>query len=289
MNRSTPRNVLPRAICFKWLRSGAIDPEVGSAWPTGNGEPGPWVRASWLAMSGVVGYRVGGLPYDIDQELWVVELEEIVSAEPFPIPKELGNLDGLVDDGELRFLARRGRLLRQVPSWTPHVAQDFAIEWAIESRGRVLQALRDAEQLLEITQRNDRGRVAVEMDGPRAFIDPPPLRHAALALWNAETLTRIWRTAGADAANGGAHPTAAFGSAAALCRAAAARIYSEALHPQSSDSAGDIALHAYLAERRRQARLLERRIERDKAVHEAASGGLTGHRRAICPDLDELG
>lgn len=238
-------------------RPGTGSPGRGSA-------PRGWPCQVWLV------YRLGGLPYEIDRELWVVELDEIVSAEPFPIPKELGALDGLVDHGELRFLARRGRLLRQVPSWTPYVDQEFAIEWAIEARGRVLQALRDAEQLLEITQRNDQGRVAVEMDGPRAFIDPPPLRHAALGLWNAENLTRIWRNAGAAAANGEVHPTAAFASAAALCRAVAARSYSEGLHPQSSGTAHDVALHAYLAERMRQARLLERRLQRDKAVDEAA-------------------
>jgi hypothetical protein len=271
MKKSSRPDTPTRAVFFKWLHAGAIDPQGRFAWPTDKGRPGSWVSGSWVAMPGISGSRLGGLPYEIDQELWLVELDELIAAVPFSIPQELGELDGLVEQSELRLLARRGRLLTQVPTWTLRAAQEFAAECAAEARGRVLEALRDAEHLVEVAATDDLALVPTrQTDGPSRAIDPSPGGHAIGALRHAEILARIWRDAVAEAASNEVHLGAAFASAAALCRAAVARTYAESLEPSSLPRAQDVALHAYLEERRRQARWLQSRLGLGEAIHEAA-------------------
>ncbi len=257
------------AVALRWLRAGAFDPEGGFAWPKGDGKPGSWVRGSWSAIGGIAGYQWGGLPYEIDQELWVLELDEVVSAQPFPIPRDLGEPEGLLGYGELKLVARRGRLLRRLSSWTPRTAREFGWECAAEARDLVLGALREAEQVLDTIQRSDWAMASIQPADRSEVADRPRLR-AELAFYRAEALTRIWRESCARAAGGEVHAAAAFASAAAQCRAGLARGHARShLHP-SSRFVRDAAVHGYLDERRRQARLLQERLGLDETIREAA-------------------
>lgn len=110
-------------IAYKFLSRGAVGPFSGFRWPTPEaGAPGAWVGAAGAAPCGIHGCRAADLPYWIDDELWVAEL------------------DGGVQESAHQLVAPRGRLLSPVEGWRD-VAREFAAECIGALRGRVDAAL----------------------------------------------------------------------------------------------------------------------------------------------------
>ncbi len=97
---------------FKFLSAGGIGLFSGFCWPQGNdGGPGSWVEARGELSScgnGIHACRTDDLPYWIDDELWVVEL------------------DGEIVPAERGLIARRGRLIRRVDAWNGGTAVELA-------------------------------------------------------------------------------------------------------------------------------------------------------------------
>ena len=106
-------------LAYNCLRPGRLGPFSGFGWPAGN-----WVEAeeSELCLSGIHACRTEDLPYWLTEELWEIELE------------------GEVERRQRKLVARRGRLLRQVESWTPAAATRFAEECAARTEKRAARA-----------------------------------------------------------------------------------------------------------------------------------------------------
>jgi hypothetical protein len=100
-------------IAYKFLRSGAVGPFSGRAWPVPARADGP---AEWVAVEGPLELCVNGIHACASQslsgwlgeELWAVELAG-----------ELHETEGML-------LARRGRLLSRVEDWPDDAAADLA-------------------------------------------------------------------------------------------------------------------------------------------------------------------
>jgi len=97
---------------FKFLRPGAVGPFSGFAWPVpAAGGAGAWVEASGElgpCGDGIHACEAQNLPLWIWEELWEVELEQLVAP------------------GETKLRARRGRLLRRLDAWSPAAAKALA-------------------------------------------------------------------------------------------------------------------------------------------------------------------
>ncbi len=231
---------------YKWLSRGAVDPDTSSAWEWS--EPDPCYEDERPGM--VFATSIHGLPYRIDDELWEVELTDVLGATPFPEQASYGWPE-IFAEYEQRILARGGRLLRRINVWTPEVARAFAMDCARVARDRALNALHDADRALW-----------AEGDAK----EPPiPSTHAdaaereLLLLEHVENQVAIWREALSADAFGISHPADAYAAAAAAARAAAAAVSSRAPAILSPDGALG-AEHAYAEERRRQARWLRERL-----------------------------
>jgi hypothetical protein len=111
-------------IAYKFLSPGAVGPFSGFRWPTpAGGTPGAWVSAARAGSAyGVHACRPSDLPYWIDEELWVAEL------------------DGEVREAEHQLVAARGRLLEPVDAWRD-LARAFGDDCAATLRAAVDRAL----------------------------------------------------------------------------------------------------------------------------------------------------
>jgi hypothetical protein len=113
-------------IAYKFLGEGAYGVLSGFAWPRD-----AWVEVEGELvpnLNGIHGCRPGQLPYWIDRELWRVELT------------------GEVVESDRLVVARRGRLVDQVASWTPELADELAAacaarltepDWAADAEERL--------------------------------------------------------------------------------------------------------------------------------------------------------
>ena len=93
-------------LAFKFTRPGARSPFTGFEWPQGE-----WVEAEGaigLCVNGVHACRPEALPRWVDDELWLVELDEVEEEH----------------DGVL--IARRARLLEQVDAWDAATSRALA-------------------------------------------------------------------------------------------------------------------------------------------------------------------
>src|SRR5262249_19636607 len=126
-------------IAFKFLARGAVGPFTGFQWPTPSAaEPGKWVEApsEGFPGRGIHACLVEHLPYWLEEELWEVELPEVVQR------------------ASTQLIAMRGRLLHQVTGWTGSVGWEFGQACAIRTRDAAAELLRknhrgeDADQLL---------------------------------------------------------------------------------------------------------------------------------------------
>jgi hypothetical protein len=111
-------------IAYKFLARGAVGPFSGFPWPTAaGGLPGAWVEAAGdVPAHGVHACRASDLPYWIDEELWLAELEGEVRAT------------------DHQLVAPRARLLQRVEAWRD-VARELGDECATSLRARVDAAL----------------------------------------------------------------------------------------------------------------------------------------------------
>ena len=87
-------------IAWKFLGQGATGPFSGFAWPRPDGGPGAWVEAAVEpCRSGIHACRRDDLPLWLGRELYEVELDGEIVAEPAKV------------------VASRARLLRRVDAW----------------------------------------------------------------------------------------------------------------------------------------------------------------------------
>jgi hypothetical protein len=94
-------NAVGDVRAYKFLRPGAVGPFSHVPWPQPARDlPGAWVRGRPNAcVSGVHGCTVADLPYWLCEELWEVELADVV------------------ERAGRKLIARRGRLVRRVVEW----------------------------------------------------------------------------------------------------------------------------------------------------------------------------
>jgi len=233
---------------YKWLSRGAVDADTAIAWEWS--EPDPCFDDERPGM--VFATSIDGLPYRIDDELWEVELTDVLGVTPFPEQTSYGWPE-IFGEHEQRILARRGRLLRRVNVWTPDVAREFALDCARVARERALTSLHDADRALW-------SEAGEAFDPPVPVADAEAAERELLLLEHVETQVTIWREALSADAFGIAHPADAYAAAAAAARAAAVSVYSRATSVSRPRDERLTAERAYAEERRRQARWLHERL-----------------------------
>lgn len=112
---------------FKFLSHGAVGLFSGFRWPRPDATgPGEWVYAAGaldLCRNGLHACRPADLPYWLQEELYVVEL------------------DGQVIEHERLVLARRGRLRERVDAWSRESAYEFSSACALRVRDWAADAL----------------------------------------------------------------------------------------------------------------------------------------------------
>ncbi len=266
---------------YKWFREGAVDPQTGLAWPAP--PDGGWVR-----MRGWRGFHShavtsAGLPYEIADELWEVELDEIQGTEPFPEQRQHVRRLELLRDGEQRIRATRGRLVRRIEAWGADPQAAFADECAARARGRVLQALRDAATVL------DAASSPAGQDSDDQVPMPVPLDHEATVLLHAERMITGWRSAlPRPHVDVSLRPVDA-GRAAAITREVAALTYATEGAGAPSDRA-TAASAAYLASRRWQSTWLAERLGLPAPLEDVDEAATEGDRddRSIGSDTPAM-
>ncbi len=134
-------------LAWKFFAPGAVAPFTGIHWPL----PGKaWVEARSKPGPGVHACALEDLPYWIDQELWVVEL------------------DGEVARARRQLVATRGRLVARMDEW-PAAQAEFTGACIGRTRRRVVDARLAA----------GRDNEAALLSGPR---DPEAERQTALSI-----------------------------------------------------------------------------------------------------------
>jgi hypothetical protein len=101
-------------IAYKFTRPGARSPFTGFSW-----EPGQWVEAEGglgLCRNGIHACRIEALPRWLNDELWLVELEDVEEEH----------------DGVL--VARRGHLLERIEEWNGETSRELARSCAARAR-----------------------------------------------------------------------------------------------------------------------------------------------------------
>lgn len=232
-------------LAYKWLRRGAIDPDEGYDWSAGRTWHGARTRSGC-----VHGVGHAGLPFGVNDELWLVELRDPVGITPCPEQRAHGG-PRMFGVPERRVIAREGRLVRRVDAWTDRLAREFAAVCARRTRERVGDALVDAGRMLADDEPTVLGGSQLEHRTavPERGDGPPGLRAV-------ELLIGIWRDALAMDARGMEHPSSVYATAAAASRSAAALAYV----PVTDAEARATADRAYADERRWQARWLADRL-----------------------------
>jgi hypothetical protein len=143
-------------IAFKFLARGAVGPFTGFAWPTPTGSgPGGWVEmpADGLPDRGIHACLTEDLSFWIDEELWIVELGDLVQRS----------------SGQL--ISSRGRLLQRT-TWAREVANELGKACTFKARDAAAQLLRrngrvmEADRLLSCPDLPELQRVAREISQP---------------------------------------------------------------------------------------------------------------------------
>jgi len=110
---------------YKFLLAGRVGLFSGIEWPEN-----AWVEAVGAVdpcRRGVHACRVEDLPYWLADELWAVEL------------------DGEIVPGELKVVARRGRLVERVKAWNDDTQREFREACARRAAMHAADELREAE------------------------------------------------------------------------------------------------------------------------------------------------
>lgn len=249
---------------YKWLHYDRTDPVSGDVWREPDGDRGSGVKMRRLGRPLTHATGVGGLPYEINEALWEVELDGSVACAPFPEQGEHVRDPDLLRVDEQMLVADRGRLIRRVDPWGGDVADEFSRLCASRARARVLQALEDASGSLrearEVTEGGD-----VEPTPAPSGPEVDVLRHVA-------RVVEIWLAAPVDGEDA-FRTAAAMARAAAASRGAAARTYA-ALEPTPVGGRDPEATAAisYLQSRRWQAQWLAERVALDDPILETFRG-----------------
>lgn len=135
-------------LAYKFTRPGARSPFSGFMWPVGE-----WVEVEGeveLCRNGIHACRPEALSRWLDDELWLVELEEVEIEE-----------DGLL-------AARRGRLVSRIEAWNAEAALELArwcVQRAQELAGRNPDPLvsRRADHIAQIAKSPDPSATALTM------------------------------------------------------------------------------------------------------------------------------
>ena len=109
-------------IAYKFLRSGRTGTFSQFQWP----EPGVWVQSSGdvaACRSGIHACRTTDLPWWLADELWEIELADVVRVD------------------EHKVVAPAGRLVSRVERWTPQCGREYAEACALRARDRAVEAL----------------------------------------------------------------------------------------------------------------------------------------------------
>jgi hypothetical protein len=94
---------------YKFLGADGVGVFSRFAWPLPNGGPGDWVDSEVAACrSGIHACRPADLPYWVAPALYEIEL------------------DGLVDEQEIKVVAPRGRLIRRIEDWNDETRQAYS-------------------------------------------------------------------------------------------------------------------------------------------------------------------
>lgn len=115
-------------IAYKFLALGAVGRFSGFVWPRPDTRHYQWVTTDRVELcnSGIHACRLQDLPFWLDDELWLIELDGDVVQE-----------DGVV-------VANRARLLEHVSAWSHDAAREFARSCSLRARELATQATRDA-------------------------------------------------------------------------------------------------------------------------------------------------
>ncbi len=235
-------------VAFKWLRAGRVDPDARFAWPQPDRGLSPWVdgmtRGPWRPH----GSSVLGLPYEVSEELWLIELHGNIERVPF---SEGWAGSGAVSRraGEARILGDRARIIYRIEGWDARVSADFVDFCIGEARSLVVESMANATR-----------QIRTEL------LDSPA---DVLALDHVVSLLGAWRHF--SVADGEERPAEA-ARAAAAARAATALSYASALVDERSRA--EVAREALADERRRQADWIAHRVgiaEMESDVLSAAS------------------
>ena len=139
-------------IAHKFLSAGAVGLFSGIRWPTPwNGEPASWVIADGalqVGWNGIHACRLRDLPYWLNDELWLVELAPEIVEE------------------DRMLVARSGRLVDRVGSWTRQTEYEFGEACAWRARDKTVALLlrrsltREAARLAECRELDSLAEVA---------------------------------------------------------------------------------------------------------------------------------
>jgi hypothetical protein len=133
-------------IAFKFTETGARSPFTGFSW-----EPGEWAEAEGpleLCRNGVHACRAHALPRWLNDELWLIELEEVMH------------------ERDSVLVARRGRLLERIDEWSNETARELARSCA----ARVRQLADDRREPLVRSRADDIERTAERPDPTSASL-----------------------------------------------------------------------------------------------------------------------
>ncbi len=100
---------------LKFLSAGAIGPYSGFHWPVPNGKPGKWVGAKGdlvACENGIHACTLAQAPAWLKEEAYIIEL------------------GGKVQNAGDKLVARRGRLVHRLDSWTERTQRLFAADCA---------------------------------------------------------------------------------------------------------------------------------------------------------------
>jgi len=113
-------------IAYKCLRAGGTSAFTRFRWPLPAAGPGPWVEAEIdPCRSGIHACRIADLPYWAGSELYAIELDGEIVAEPTKVVATRGRLVWRIDawerelrDGYTRACADRAHVLAAgLPDW----------------------------------------------------------------------------------------------------------------------------------------------------------------------------
>lgn len=209
-------------LAYLFLGHGATSTFDGRRWPTPAGAPGEWVSGRVEAPDAARGCGPADLPYWIDDELWVVEL------------------DGVLRHDSHVTRASHGRLHRRVDAWDATAAAQMAFSCAARARDVAVDALRTAG----LTGGADRLAAAT---------DPAEIEEVAREIASSDSGTV------SDLAGYVADALSCIRASATPGAGAAVSAYVSARAVACADASGDYAT-AIAAERARQASWLGERL-----------------------------